>query len=103
SSDVCSSDLLHVRDYALIDSLEISFGEGLTTITGETGAGKSILLGAIGLALGQRADLKSLLVEDRKCVVELTVQLKNTHFQPLFKELNLDYEDQTILRREVLP
>lgn len=94
---------LHIRNYALIQELDIDFSSGFSGITGETGAGKSILLGAMGLALGERADLKSALDPEKKCVVELSVRLTNYGLKPLFDELELDYADDTILRREILP
>ncbi|GGH73708.1 DNA repair protein RecN [Phaeocystidibacter marisrubri] len=94
---------LHVRNYALIDELDMQFDKGFSSITGETGAGKSILLGAIGLALGDRADLKSALNADEKCIVELTVKIVGYGMESLFDEHDLDYADETILRREILP
>ncbi|KAB2814471.1 DNA repair protein RecN [Phaeocystidibacter luteus] len=94
---------LHIRNYALISELDLDFTSGFSSITGETGAGKSILLGAMGLALGDRADLKSALNSDEKCVVELTVNLTNYQLRSLFESLDLDYSDETILRREILP
>ncbi len=94
---------LHVKNYALIDELSIGFNAGFSSITGETGAGKSILLGAMGLALGERANLKSALDSDKKCVVELTVQLGNYGLESMFDELDLDYAEESILRREILP
>lgn len=94
---------LYVRNYALIEELEIRFESGFSSITGETGAGKSILLGAMGLALGERADMRSALDAAEKCVVELTVCLDGYGLQDLFEEHDLDYADETILRREILP
>ncbi|NVK26662.1 MAG: DNA repair protein RecN [Flavobacteriia bacterium] len=94
---------LHIRNYALISELDLDFTSGFSSITGETGAGKSILLGAMGLALGERADLKSALNADEKCIVELTVNLANYQLKSLFESLDLDYSDETILRREILP
>lgn len=94
---------LHVRNYALIDELDMQFDKGFSSITGETGAGKSILLGAIGLALGDRADLKSALNAEEKCIVELTVRIVGYGMESLFEEHDLDYADETILRREILP
>lgn len=94
---------LHIRNYALISELDLYFKYGFTSITGETGAGKSILLGAMGLALGDRADMKSALNSGEKCVVELTVNLSNYSLTDLFESLDLDYEDETILRREITP
>lgn len=94
---------LHVRNYALIDRLDLNFESGFSSITGETGAGKSILLGAMGLALGDRADLKSALNPDEKCVVELTVNIRGYGLESLFDENDVDYSEETILRREILP
>lgn len=94
---------LSIENFALIEKLSIQFSSGFSTITGETGAGKSILLEALGLVLGKRADLTSLKNKEEKCVIEAEFQLKNYHLQPLFAELDFDYEDQTIIRREILP
>jgi len=94
---------LSVKNYVLIDELEISFEKGLTIITGETGAGKSILLGALGLILGHRSDSGSLLKKDQKCVVEGSFNLKEYHLQSFFTSNELDYFDQTIIRREINP
>jgi DNA repair protein RecN (Recombination protein N) len=94
---------LFVQNYALIDQLSIGFDKGLTTITGETGAGKSILVGALSLILGQRAD-KSVLKDDtKKCIVEATVNIKNNNLTPFFNENDIDYNEQTIIRREISP
>ncbi len=94
---------LSIQNYALIDQLTIDFTEGLSIITGETGAGKSILLGALGLVLGNRADLSSLKEDDKKCVVEALFAVKNYQLQTFFEANDLDYEDKTIIRREILP
>lgn len=94
---------LSIKNYALIDTLDIQFSDGLTTITGETGAGKSILLGALGLVLGKRADLSSLKDTQQKCVVEAQFNVKNYNLYDFFKENDIDYEDITIIRREILP
>ena len=94
---------LSIKNYALINQLSIDFSDGLSIITGETGAGKSILLGALGLVLGNRADLTSLKNGDDKCVVEATLAIKNYNLQSFFAAEDLDYEDNTILRREILP
>lgn len=93
---------LSIQNYALIDRLEIDFSKGLTTITGETGAGKSILLGALGLVLGQRADTTVLHDKDRKCIVEADFDVSKYKLQPFFKEHDLDYDRHTIIRREIL-
>ncbi len=94
---------LSIKNYALIEELSIDFSEGLSIITGETGAGKSILLGALGLVLGNRADSSTLLNKEKKCVVEAQIKLNNYELQPLFEKLDLDYEPITILRREITP
>lgn len=94
---------LSINNYALINHLSIDFSEGLSIITGETGAGKSILLGALGLVLGNRADLSSLKDTSKKCFVEAKVVIANYSLQDFFTEADLDYEDETIIRREILP
>ena len=94
---------LSINNYALINQLSIDFSSGLSIITGETGAGKSILLGALGLVLGNRADLSSLKDTTNKCIVEAKVALTNYNLQDFFNEVDLDYEAETIIRREILP
>ncbi len=94
---------LHIENYALIDAVDIRFGEGFVAITGETGAGKSILLGALGLLLGQRADVAVLADKERKCVVEATFDISGLGLQSLFDEADVDYDNRLILRREILP
>lgn len=94
---------LSIKNYILIESLEIPFSGGLTTITGETGAGKSILLGAMDLILGERADKKVLLDKDNKCIIEGTFYIKGYDLKDHFAEFDLDYDDHTIIRRELLP
>ncbi|MDD7913101.1 DNA repair protein RecN [Polaribacter ponticola] len=94
---------LSIHNYALINQLSIDFSSGLSIITGETGAGKSILLGALGLVLGNRADLSSLKDTSKKCIVEAKVAISNYNLKDFFEEVDLDYEDITILRREILP
>ncbi len=94
---------LSIYNYALINQLTIDFSDGLSIITGETGAGKSILLGALGLVLGNRADLSSLKDTNTKCIVEAKVALANYNLQDFFEEVDLDYEAETIIRREILP
>ena len=94
---------LHIRNYALIDELDLHFAEGLTIITGETGAGKSILLGALGLIMGNRADNKTLFNEQEKCVVEGYFDVRNYELRDFFEENDIDYEDDLVLRRELLP
>lgn len=94
---------LSIKNYALIDSLQVNFSNGLTIITGETGAGKSILLGGLSLILGKRADLSSVKNPSEKCIIEATFDIANYNLKALFKEEDLDYEPQTIIRREILP
>ncbi|MFD2528829.1 DNA repair protein RecN [Polaribacter marinaquae] len=94
---------LSINNYALINQLSIDFSSGLSIITGETGAGKSILLGALGLVLGNRADLSSLKDTTKKCIVEAKVAISNYNLQDFFEEVDLDYEAETIIRREILP
>lgn len=91
---------LHIRNYALIRELDIEFGPGFNIITGETGAGKSILVGALSLLTGKRADTSVLRSNDEKCVVEGTFVIGKA-FELLFRELDLDFEPETILRREI--
>lgn len=93
---------LHIQNYALIDRLDIDFGQGFSVITGETGAGKSIILGAIGLLLGQRADAKSIKTGATKCIIEAHFDLKAYNMQAYFEENDLEYDaDECILRREL--
>jgi len=92
---------LLVQNYALIDELSIPVSNGFTAITGETGSGKSILLGAFGLLLGERADAKSIRRGDAKCVVEATFDLTGCELKSFFEENDLDYEINTMVRREI--
>lgn len=92
---------LTVENYALISKLEIEFKKGLTIITGETGAGKSILLGALSLILGKRADTSVLLDKARKCIVEGTFDISDYNLSGFFSEKGIDYDNQSVLRREV--
>lgn len=94
---------LSIKNYALIESLETDFSNQFSVITGETGAGKSILLGALGLVLGNRADLTSLKDKEQKCIIEAVFLISNYHLEAFFQENDLDYEDKTIIRREILP
>ena len=94
---------LSIKNYALIESLETDFSNQFSVITGETGAGKSILLGALGLVLGNRADLTSLKDKEQKCIIEANFSISNYNLKPFFEENDLDYEDKTIIRREILP
>ncbi len=93
---------IHIQNYALIDELTVDFTDGFSTLTGETGAGKSILLGALMLALGNRADTTAIGNAGQKCVVEATFNVKPYHLEKIFDELDLDYQDETIVRRELL-
>lgn len=94
---------LTIKNFALIEELDATFSQGMTCITGETGAGKSILLGGLSLVLGKRADLSSLLDPEKKCIVEACFDIKDYHLRALFESLELDYEVYTVLRREILP
>lgn len=94
---------LHIENYALIDKLEIEFCRGFSVITGETGSGKSIILGALSLLLGERADSKALRDEERKCVIEGVFDITNYGLESFFSENDLDYENISIIRREILP
>ena len=94
---------LSIKNYALIEDIQVPLTKGLTIITGETGAGKSILLGALGLLLGKRADLGSVKDATQKCIIEGEFSLKGYGLQTLFKEHDLDYDIHTIIRREILP
>jgi len=92
---------LNISNYALIDSLEISFGGGLNILTGETGAGKSIILGALSLILGQRAESRYFFNQQKKCVIEGTFSVGDFHLKQFFEDNDLDYEAETVLRREI--
>ena len=94
---------LHIENYALIRQTDIAFDSGFVVITGETGAGKSILLGALGLLLGQRADTQVLADKEKKCVVEAVFDISGLGLEPLFARYDADYDDVLILRREILP
>ena len=94
---------LTIKNYALIENLNVSFNNGLSIITGETGAGKSILLGGLSLILGKRADLTVINDASSKCIVEATFDIANYDLKELFKQQDLDYEPETIIRREILP
>ncbi|WP_010662476.1 DNA repair protein RecN [Marinilabilia salmonicolor] len=94
---------LSIKNYALIDKAVIEFGSGFTVITGETGAGKSIMLGALGLVLGQRSDVSVIGDKENKCVIESVFDVSKYGLQVLFEEEDVDYEDETVLRREILP
>ena len=92
---------LYIQNYALIEKLDISFGAGFSVITGETGAGKSIILGAIGLLLGQRAEVKAIRQGASKCVIEARFDISTYGMELFFEENELEYEEECILRREV--
>lgn len=94
---------LSIKNYALIDNLQVNFNQGFSIITGETGAGKSILLGGLSLILGKRADLSSIKDTSKKCVIEAIFDVTNYNLKSFFQTNDLDYEDQTIIRREILP
>lgn len=95
--------ILAIKNYALIDDIRVDLHQGLTTITGETGAGKSILLGALALLLGKRADVSSVKDATKKCVIEGEFSVKKYQLQSLFEANDLEYDDHTIIRREILP
>lgn len=92
---------LYIQNYALIEKLDISFETGFSVITGETGAGKSIILGAIGLLLGQRADVKAIRRGASKCIIEARFDIAAYGMRPFFEENELEYDEECILRREV--
>ncbi len=94
---------IRVQNFALIDQAELLFEEGFTVITGETGSGKSILLGAIGLLLGQRADAKIFRNNEQKCVIEAQFEIGGRNWKSFFKQHDLDWEDVLTIRREILP
>ena len=94
---------LNVQNFALISDVEIIFGRGMNIITGETGAGKSILIGALGLVLGKRADSSSLRNNQEKCIIEAAFDIENYHLKTIFDKNDLDYDNLTIFRREITP
>ncbi|MFK5958582.1 MAG: DNA repair protein RecN [Lutibacter sp.] len=94
---------LSIKNYALIESLSVGFKDELSIITGETGAGKSILLGALSLVLGKRADSSALKNTKNKCIIEAQFSISNYLLEPFFEENDLDFENETIIRREILP
>ncbi|SFD48451.1 DNA replication and repair protein RecN [Algibacter lectus] len=94
---------LSIKNYALIDYLQVNFNDGFSIITGETGAGKSILLGGLSLILGKRADLSNLKDTSKKCIIEAVFNVSNYKLKGLFEAEDFDYEEQTIIRREILP
>lgn len=94
---------LSIKNYAIIEDLEIEFSGGLTIITGETGAGKSILLGALGLIMGERADLKVFFDQNEKCVIEAFFDVAKYDLKTFFEKNELDYEKEVVVRREITP
>src|ERR1700761_2869124 len=92
---------LSISNYALIDNLEISFDNRLNILTGETGAGKSIILGALSLILGQRAESRYFFNQQKKCVIEGLFQIDGFQLKAFFEDNDLDHEDVTVLRREI--
>ena len=94
---------LSIKNYALIDDLEVQFASGFISITGETGAGKSILLGGLALVLGKRVDFSNINDPNQKCIIEASFNIENFNLKPFFEEQDLDFERLTILRREILP
>ena len=88
---------LSIKNYALIENLHVDFNQGLTIITGETGAGKSILLGGLSLILGNRADLSVLKNPEDKCVIEAVFNISSYKLETLFKKLDFDFDQQTII------
>jgi len=94
---------LEIQNYAIIESLELDLTKGLSIVTGETGAGKSILLGALGLIMGKRADSKVLYEEDKKCVVEAVFDVSEYGIETIFEAEEIDYEEETIIRRVISP
>lgn len=94
---------LTIDNYALIDHTDLQLDGGMSVITGETGAGKSIMLGALGMLLGQKADAQALLDKERKCVVEATFDIANYGLRDLLESADIDYDDVTVVRREIQP
>ncbi len=94
---------LTIQNYVLIDHLELDFTSGFSVITGETGAGKSILLGALGLLLGDRADLSAIGNKEQKCFVEGLFDISSVGLEPFFDENDLEYEPESVIRRMLLP
>lgn len=94
---------LAIKNFALIDDIKVSFSEGFTIITGETGAGKSILLDALSLVLGKRADLGVLRNKEEKCIIEAEFSIESYNLKSVFEQEDIDYEDITVIRREILP
>ncbi len=93
---------LHIENYVLIKNLDLDFSSGFSVVTGQTGAGKSIMLGALGLALGAKADSKSIFQDEKKCIIEVTFDIAGYKLEQFFNENDLDYSDDCIIRRELL-
>src|ERR1700752_1518648 len=94
---------LHIKNYALLEEVSIDLDKSLTVITGETGAGKSIMLGALGLVLGERADMAVLRDKHKKCIVEAVFNIAPYSLEKFFRDHELDHEKETSLRREIAP
>ena len=94
---------LSIKNYALIDSLQVQFDSGFTCITGETGAGKSVILGGLALVLGKRVDFSHINDLSKKCIIEASFNIEPFNLRPFFETNDLDFESHTILRREILP
>ena len=94
---------ISIQNYALITKLDIEFSDGFSVITGETGSGKSILLGALSLVLGQRAEVNVLKDKEQKCIIESSFSIERYQLEKFFADNELDYEKETLLRREILP
>jgi len=92
---------LHIENFVLIKEMDLDFTKGFSVVTGQTGAGKSIILGALGLALGTKADTKSIFAGEKKCVIEAIFDIKGYNLEQFFEENNLDYYDECIIRREL--
>ena len=96
-------ETLFIKNYALIDEFSVQFQDGFNVISGETGAGKSIMLGGLSLILGQRTDTSILNNPQIKCIIEGKFKIKENRYKSFFQENNLDFEKETILRREITP
>ena len=92
---------LSIKNYILIKEMHISFDNNFTTITGETGAGKSILIGALGLVLGERSDSNVLLNNEKKCIIEVEFNIQKYNLEDFFEQNDLDYLDNSVIRREI--
>ena len=94
---------LLIKNYALIDEFSVNFQDGFNVVSGETGAGKSIMLGGLSLILGQRADISTLNNPEKKCIIEGKFIIDKKRYESFFKDNNLDFERKSILRREITP